>query len=275
VSVRRAGAGEPLVVLHALGSSSHAWDPVLPLLAARFETITVDLPGFGASPALPAPAQPTPAALAAAVAAALDEAGIERPHVAGNSVGGWVALELAHLRPIATLTLLSPAGLWPGSTPWYCRLSLRATRRLCEHAPHALERLVSHKLGRTLVLGQSHGRPWLITADEGRAAVGAMRGCPGFPATLRATTHRRYRRPRSGGGPDVPTTVAFGSRDLILPLRRWRRLDELPCDLTVRRLPGCGHIPMYDDPAAVAALIIGAAGRRRHSSSDLRASCGT
>src|SRR3954467_9950731 len=110
----RQGAGPPLVLLHALGSSRAAWDPVVPRLAERFDVIAVDLPGFGESALLPPGVEPHPARLAASVADFLDELHIDRPHVAGNSLGGWVGLELARLRPVNSLTLLHPAGLWRG-----------------------------------------------------------------------------------------------------------------------------------------------------------------
>jgi len=56
----RTGQGEPLVLLHGLGSSRHAWDPVLPALAATFEVVAVDLPGFGESEPLPTQIEPIP-----------------------------------------------------------------------------------------------------------------------------------------------------------------------------------------------------------------------
>src|SRR3954447_12633135 len=129
----RIGSGQPLVLLHALGLSRSAWDPVVPALSQHFDVIAVDLPGFGASAPLPAQVEPTPAALAEAVAALLAELGVTTVHVAGNSLGGWVALELAALTPVASLTLLAPAGLWRDETPVYCRASLRATRWLAHH----------------------------------------------------------------------------------------------------------------------------------------------
>jgi pimeloyl-ACP methyl ester carboxylesterase len=113
----RSGAGAPLVLLHGLGSSRQAWNPVIPALAARFDVIAVDLPGFGDSNPVAARTEPTPAVLAAAVAGLLDELGVTAPHLAGNSLGGWVALELAATRPAASLTLLSPAGLWRDGAP--------------------------------------------------------------------------------------------------------------------------------------------------------------
>jgi pimeloyl-ACP methyl ester carboxylesterase len=252
----RAGSGPPLVLLHALGSFRQAWDPVVPALAEVADVVAVDLPGFGESPPLPAGVEPSPAALALAVAGLLDELGLETPHVAGNSVGGWVALELAAVRPVASLTLLAPAGLWPRATPMYCRVTLAASHRLARHARRPIAAALGTRLGRALVLGQVVGHPAAMTRDQARAGLGALGEAPGFDATFRATLHRRYRAPRPPEGPlDVPTTVAFGSRDLVLPSRRWRRFDELPAGSRLVELPGCGHVPMTDDPAAVAALL--------------------
>jgi pimeloyl-ACP methyl ester carboxylesterase len=93
----RSGSGAPLVLLHGIGMSRQVWDPVVPALARHFDVIAVDLPGFGES--APAQAEPLPATLAAAVAGLLDEIGVTTPHLAGNSLGGWVALELAAIRP--------------------------------------------------------------------------------------------------------------------------------------------------------------------------------
>ena len=243
------------MLLHALGLSSASWDPVIPALAGHFQVVTVDPPGFGDSPPLPAATSPTPAALAAAVAAALDDAAIHRPHVVGNSLGGWVALELAKIRPVSSLTLLAPAGLWQRGTPLYCRVSLRTTHWLARQLPHALERLVGLGTGRLLVLGQSHGRPMQVTPHEARTVLAALASSTGFTATLSATRHLRYEPAESRDPAQPPTAVAYGSRDLVLPARRWRRTEHLPAGTTVHRLPGCGHIPMADDATAVTTLI--------------------
>jgi pimeloyl-ACP methyl ester carboxylesterase len=254
----RSGSGAPLVLLHALGLSRASWAPVVPALAEHFDVIAVDLPGLGDSPQLAG--EPSPKALAAAVAAFLDEQGLAVPHVVGNSLGGWVAMELAALRPLASVTLLSPAGMWPGNTPLYCRVSLRATRWLSVHAGGLVSRALATRIGRIAVLGQTHGRPGRMSPEQANTALHAMASAPGFDAVFAATVHRRY----EGGAPfSAPVTVAFGDRDRLLLRRRWRRVDELPPDRHVASLPGCGHIPMTDDPAAVAALVLAATGRRR------------
>ncbi len=254
IAYTRAGTGAPLLLLHALGADRGSWEPVLPRLVKRFDVIAVDLPGFGDSPVLDV--EPSPAALARAVAQFLDGIGVVSPQVVGNSLGGWVALELAALRPVASLTLLSPAGLWPGGAPRYNRISLRATRWLATRAGRLLSRLVGFWPVRVLVLGQTHGRPGRASPAYARAAIRAMGSCSGFDATFAATLPRHYtaRAPLN-----APVTVAFGTRDRLL-LPGSRRLEELPAGTRVVRLPGCGHLPMLDDPEAVATLITASAG---------------
>jgi len=253
----RSGAGAPMVLLHGLGFSRRSWDPVVPALAEHFDVLAVDLPGFGNSPPL-AGVTPVPAALAATVAGLLDDLGIGSAHIVGNSLGGWVALELAQIRAVTSVTLLSPAGLWKGGTPLYCRASLRASRWLTAHAGGALSRLVNHRLGRILALGQSVGRPSRMSPDQARVVIHDVGTAPGFEATLQATYPRRYVR---GRVIDAPVTVTFGSRDRLLLPHQSRHLDELPPGTHVEALPGCGHVPMTDDPAAVVGLITASAAR--------------
>jgi pimeloyl-ACP methyl ester carboxylesterase len=261
LTYERRGAGAPLVLVHGIGSSRRVWDPVITTLADRFDVITVDLPGFGESDPVPADVEPLPATLASSLADLLDELDVTEPHVVGNSLGGWVGLELARLRPLSSLTLLSPAGLWSDRTPAYTRISLGTSHWLARHAGGPLSWLVGFRLGRVLVLGQTHGRPGRLTADQARRTLRTMGAGPGFDATFAATVRRHHRaRPTDVG---VPVTAAFGSRDLILLPWQSRHVEQLPEGTRVVPLPGCGHVPTYDDPEAVVALVTGAAGLGR------------
>lgn len=249
----RLGAGAPLVLLHGIGLSRRSWDPVLASLAEHFDVIAVDLPGHGDSEPLPPEVEPQPAALAAAVQHLLDELGVVTPHVAGNSLGGWVALELARITPVASLTLLSPAGLWRRNTPAYCRASLRVSRWLARHASGALTRLVRFRAGRVLALGHIHGRAAQVTSEYALAEIQDMGTSSGFDAVLAATATRRWTTDDSATR--APVTVAFGSRDLLLLPHQSRHVDQLPPGTHLDTLPACGHIPMADDPGAVVALL--------------------
>ena len=107
----RGGSGQPLVLLHGLGLSWRSWQPVLHALEGRHDVVVIDLPGFGESPRLPDRAAPTPARLADAVEAELDRLSLDAPAVVGNSLGGWVALELARRGRAARAVVISPSGL--------------------------------------------------------------------------------------------------------------------------------------------------------------------
>ena len=85
---------------------------MIPLLEGEREVHALDMPGFGATPPLPPRASATAANLARAVHEECARNGVERPHVAGNSLGGWVALEMGRFGWAASVTTLSPAGLW-------------------------------------------------------------------------------------------------------------------------------------------------------------------
>ena len=104
----------PLVLLHGLGSASTVFKAIIPKLSQDFRVITVDLPGHGQTKLDMAQAM-DPKSLGTAVFDSVEsEYGIRRFHVAGNSLGGWIALEMAAQQPerIVSLTGLAPAGLW-------------------------------------------------------------------------------------------------------------------------------------------------------------------
>ena len=112
LSYERRGAGEPLVLIHGLGGSKRVWDPVLDLLAPERDVIAPDAPGAGRSPALPEGIAPSAANLGAEISGLCERLGVNRPHVAGNSLGAWIALEIAKAGRAASVCAISPAGLW-------------------------------------------------------------------------------------------------------------------------------------------------------------------
>ncbi len=117
LNYHRAGAGEPLVLLHGIGSRWQIWEPVIGALAAEREVIALDLPGFGASPMPPTGTPAGIGSLTELVSEFIDQIGLERPHVAGNSLGGWLALELAKRGNVRSATGLSPPASPTGARP--------------------------------------------------------------------------------------------------------------------------------------------------------------
>ncbi|ACQ81268.1 alpha/beta hydrolase fold protein [Beutenbergia cavernae DSM 12333] len=259
----RRGSGEPVVLLHGIGGDRGVWDRVIPMLAGHHDVLAVDLPGFGDSPTLAPGDEPSPRRLAAAVAATLDELRIERPHLVGNSLGGWIALELAQRRPVASVTLLSPAGLWRRRTPAYCRVSLLGTWWACRRGAGVLHALSRWPWSRRLVFWQILGHPELATPGGAQGLVTAMGTGGGFRSTLAATLPIRFVR---HGEIDAPVTLAFGTRDRILLPWQSRFTHELPPQTIAAELRGAGHVPMPDAPDAVAAVVLATTARAVRSS---------
>jgi len=106
----RVGSGPTLVLIHGIGSRWQVWEPVLRRVASERDVIALDLPGFGASPMPPPGTPPGLPSLTHLVAEFLDGLGVQQPHVTGNSLGGWIALELAKQGRVRSATGLSPAG---------------------------------------------------------------------------------------------------------------------------------------------------------------------
>ena len=112
LAYQRAGNGEPLLLLHGTGGSLRHWAPLWSILAAQRALVAVDLPGHGNSDPPPNDGDHTPVGYAATLADFLDRLGIGTAHVAGPSVGGWTALELAKLGRARSVVAIAPAGLW-------------------------------------------------------------------------------------------------------------------------------------------------------------------
>ena len=249
----RRGSGPPLVLIHGIGSQWPAWAPVLDGLAAQRDVIALDLPGFGASPPLPAGMTPTVPALADSVMELLEQLEVSRPHVAGNSMGGWIALELARRGVVASATALSPAGFWNRREVAYSRASLRLTVRVARALDPVADRLTSTAAGRTLLFGQVAARPWRIPAPDAAAALRALARAPGFDATLTVLTAGHF---TGAADIDVPVTIAWGDRDrLLIPRQALRAVRAIPGARLVS-LEGCGHVPMSDDPERVVDVVL-------------------
>ncbi|WP_079044624.1 MULTISPECIES: alpha/beta fold hydrolase [unclassified Streptomyces] len=254
----RRGAGEPLLLLHGIGHHWQAWEPVLDVLAADRDVIAVDLPGFGASDALPEGCPYDLPTVVGVLAAFCEAVGVERPHVAGNSLGGLLALRLGREKLVRSVTALSPAGFWSEGERRYAFTTLRAMRGAARSLPvPVIERLSRTSAGRSVLTSTIYARPGRRSPEAARAETLALRGATGFRQTLAAGGNVRFREDVTS----VPVTVAWGSRDrLLLPRQGVRAKHTIPGARLVR-LPGCGHVPMNDDPALVARVILdGSAG---------------
>jgi pimeloyl-ACP methyl ester carboxylesterase len=248
IAYSRTGSGPTLVLIHGLGGSRRIWDPVLDRLAAERDVVAVDLPGFGESDELPDGVAPTPANLAEAVGEHCAELGLEGYHLAGSSLGAWVALELSKSGHAASVCAISPAGLW--------RAAL-GPRRVNSHAiAHRLRPLFGLLFAlrgmRARFLRTIVAHPELLSAADAKRLVRDWLDAPGYDAANTEMRAHVFSEPELVR---VPTTIAWGTEDrLVAPPRR----ERMPAQAVYVELPGVGHIPTWDDPELVARLILDA-----------------
>ena len=250
---REWGAGPPLVLLHGIGMSHAAWRAVIPFLRRTRRVIAFDIAGFGETPALASGVAPTAEHLAQSLAKTLEELSLREPvDIAGNSLGGAIALEFAKLGRARSVVAISPACLWRQAPPFHVRYVFNALWSGSNTCPAVLKLAMRAGLLRELMLAlpMSVGSR-RMPASEAANAIDDLRRSTAFFETFEAT-----RVPFTGGAAiDVPVTVAFGTCDWLLP--RWSRVrDQLPAHTRWLEPEGWGHVPLWADPRGVAALIL-------------------
>ncbi|QLY29886.1 alpha/beta fold hydrolase [Nocardia huaxiensis] len=249
------GTGRPLLLLHGGGSSARAWLPVLDLLAAHRRVIALDFPGFGRTPPL-AGDEPFSMDLAMReLAAELARLGIGTPvDMAGNSMGGWMAFEAAKRGMAASVVAIGPAGLWSPGMPRPTRLQFRLALASAWLVRTPARTLLRFPAARAAVLSVPVKYPRRLTTAEAIGIVDDLyRSTPTLRRALHVAFHTRF---EGGQHISTPMTVAFGSHDHMVRPGDSRFLDQLPAQTRVVTLPGCGHMPMWDDPELVARTIL-------------------
>jgi pimeloyl-ACP methyl ester carboxylesterase len=193
--------------------------------------------------------------LVAGIAGFLDRLGLQRPHVAGNSLGGAIALELAAAGQVASATALSPAGFCtPGQLRW--AVNVLRFHRYAAYLPRpVMRRLLEVETLRAMSFGMLMARPRRITAEAALADSLALRNARAFEAVARNGLRYAFQ-----GAPTVPVTVAWGTRDRILPYRQAALARELLPEARHIDLDGCGHVPMHDNPDLVTSVILATTG---------------
>ncbi|MHB8219541.1 MAG: alpha/beta fold hydrolase [Acidimicrobiales bacterium] len=239
-----------LVLVHGLGSSATYWDNIRPALEADFDVIAVTLPGHGPGATRLSPAAAHPRELAAAVVATLADRGVHNAHLVGISLGGWVVLEMAALGHAASVVALAPAGLWTArARREYEELIVRPWLRLVDRALPTMARL---PLVKEIGLMTNVKHPSKVTDDQFVAAARALEQAKGFSACdVQAVRHRFENGPKVR----VPSAVAFGDGDRVLPAATNQERSMAPPDAEWMIVPDCGHAMTWDQPEACLALI--------------------
>jgi pimeloyl-ACP methyl ester carboxylesterase len=253
--VYRAGSGTPLVLLHGLTGSWRIWRPVIPLLRDHHDVFVPSLAGHRGGPVLETGA--SIGSLTDALERTLDEAGIDTAHVAGNSLGGWLALELVRRGRARSVVALSPAGAW--ASPRELRRVSRMFLTAARVTPRILPRigwLTRRPRGRRLLLRQVMERGDRIPAADAAELFADYAACSIVEALI-ATFGREGGFRGDLADADVPIRIAWAQLDRTIPFAGYGRpMADLIPSAEVTTLPGVGHVPMYDDPALVARTIL-------------------
>lgn len=249
----RIGSGEPLVLVHGIGHRRQAWYPVVDRLAEHREVILFDLPGHGESPALVPDGRSIKEQLRSVLEDFFADQGLERPHIAGNSLGGRISLEAAADGLVSSATTLAPAGFWSGRLEFaYIRAVFVALTGAATLARPIAPALLRSDLGRAAAMSLLMARGSRL---DPALALGDLQGLVAAKPALRTIIE--------GGepfdseiAPSVPVTVAWGTRDLVLlPYQAKRARTALPHAVHLS-LPGCGHVPMADDVDLVTDVLL-------------------
>lgn len=258
--VERRGSGPAVLFIHGIGGRWQMFEPVLDRIAAAgYEVIALDLPGFGASRAQ-ASLLPSPRGYAEWLTTWLASEAIARPHVVGNSMGGGIALELGRAGVASGVTALSPIGFYRRPGLHYLRGVVGALRLVSEFAGPVLDRVVEHPAGRAAVLGFVAGRPTKVTPAVAQADAAALAGAASFHQARDSFADYVLRKGDDLGGlGDIPVTIAWGKRDVVLPFstQSRRAREVLPLARHIA-LTGCGHVPFNDDPTRCADIVLNA-----------------
>lgn len=241
IAYDRSGSGPPLLLVHGLGSDRQVWDPVTAALRERFDVIRVDLPGHGRSDRMVPGLDASASGLARRLGEFLDHLDLATVAVAGSSMGGWIALDLAAQRRAASVTAFAPAGLWPDSVRPIIPFANRwAAKLMAPLAPALLHVDALRSIGFWSTSVHAVDLDPALTIHATRSLARSS----GWAAVLASTYGRRCDVrdiPVS-----VPVTVVWGDRDRILPAAHCQDPTGLPPHARWVRLRDCGHVPMWD-----------------------------
>ena len=257
LAIESFGTGEPLVLIHGMGSAATAWKPIIGDLKNKFKVVTVDLPGHGRTAF--SPVQPMdPTSLAQLVIKNLNSLGIDKFHLVGNSLGGWICLEIAASNPeiVKSITALAPAGLWltPFTSRYPGEVALRFMASGVEKvAPSALNYTWAKKMGFETVSPRWRELSYELCLD----ATTAMANSTGYFPAWDALLGKRFDRQITSS---IPITIIFGDSDHTLPQKTCQERSLAPTHAKWVVLPQTGHVPMWDSPNEVLSEIMATTG---------------
>jgi len=253
-----------LVLVHGLGSAGTIWKSLIPDLEKDFTVYSVDLPGHGHA-TLAKDEEYDPRSLGKMIVGHMQEVhNVREMHVAGNSLGGWIALEMAALSPthVVSVTALAPAGLWlEGPT---MRIPPSIDSRILAKITQFFMPIAFYLPPLKAIGYRKITHLWRdLTYETCKDSVIAMARSKGYKPLWQAMRGKKF---ESNVAPEVEISVVFGSSDLTLPEPLAQEKSVLPKHAKWIRVPNCAHVIMWNHRETTVKLIKETAGIQAASS---------
>jgi pimeloyl-ACP methyl ester carboxylesterase len=247
-----------LVLVHGLGSAGTIWKTLIPDLIKDFSVYAIDLPGHGDAP-LDLNAELDPQSLARDIVEMMErDHGVTQMHAAGNSLGGWIALEMANVAPerVKSVTALAPAGLWLQGPTSKLPPSIDA-RILAKISQFFMP--IAYHLPPLKALGyRKITHLWReLSYESCRDSVIAMARSTGFMPLWRGVRNRKF---ESSIPPNVSVAIVFGDHDLMIPEDIAQNRSVAPNHANWIVVENCAHVIMWNYPGLTVDFIRRTAG---------------
>jgi len=242
-----------LVLVHGLGSAGSIWKSLVPQLIESFTVYAIDLPGHGDAHLNEDEAMDPRSLAQAVVDYMVSQQGVETMHVAGNSLGGWIALEMAAVAPdnVASVTALAPAGLWHKQPPRKLPPSLDA-RIMAKISQYFMK--TAYRIPLLKAIGYKKiTHLWReLSFESCRDSVIAMAQSKGYRPMWHGANGRRF---ESEIPEKVKLSVVFGDEDLMLPEEIAQEKSVAPPHSRWIIVDNCPHVIMWNYPTLTVELI--------------------
>lgn len=252
------GAGEPLVLIHGGGGTWRQWRPVVPLLERHHEVLAVNLVGHWGGAPKPEGAEASIDVLVDGVERDVEAAGWTTAHIAGTSLGAWVALELAKRGRARSCIAMAPAGGWGKNGDRRLKLvagSYSLFHRVTQLMARDPKRWSCRPRLRRMLYWHHFARPERMNPADTAYMITGVANCSILPEFI------AWARENDGASGleriGCPVLLVFPEKDRVLPRHRYGKplIDAMPF-AEVRDLPGAGHVATWDAPELVAKTIL-------------------
>lgn len=247
------GDRSALVLLHGAMASPRIWGPLLPGLTRHHDVVVPTLAGHLGGPPMPVGGSNVMDRIVDDMCRQFDEANIEKAHLVGNSLGGWIALELARRGRAQSVLALSPAGGWARAVDLQRMLMIFRVGIVLRRR-RTLPRIAADPRSRRMLFRAMAEHAERLSAAQTTALVEDMVGCEVLPELIGGARDAGSIKPLAA---ECPIRIVWGTKDRTLPFARYGRpILAAVSGAEFEMFDDVGHVPMIDDPDATVDAIL-------------------